>query len=355
MHGGSRTGRARASSRTSRRTSSEPNVLAELIIAGFEPGRDPAAHLTRAPRAPRGGDARTGSRSSSACPPGFTATSRTPPRRAPSSRSSAARAARPGRTCRRLLRARALVPWTKAAKSASSSGELAKGPGRRRVRPAPQISGKISRGAVRGRPIRDPRSGRRPRPPVDPVPAIARPLARLAGLSGSTSMPLTRGQPRSARTLRLLLRGVGAGRLDRRQPAQVARRVDGLLHASGHVCGDVFRSRLLPPYRPRVHVPGRVAEEVASPSSEFTQVGSAAVSAPRDEPGASPLRPVLRPQRAGRMPDRRARAARSAVRGVGGALDSAWEVWVLRGRSSCGLLPGTRARTSRPRGAAASA
>ena len=54
---GSRTGRARASSRTSRPTGSEPAILGRAPDRRPQPGRDPLAHVARAAGA-RGGDAR---------------------------------------------------------------------------------------------------------------------------------------------------------------------------------------------------------------------------------------------------------------------------------------------------------
>ena len=238
-------------------TGSEPGVLAELLIAGAQPGRDPLAHLARAAGA-RGGDARLAR--AAARPPGrsCTGTSRTRPRPAPSSPSPPR--GRPRRTdawsCAPSMRTR---PSDKAARLLEL--ELRKVPVDDEFRLRPERPRPRRRLRCR-RDDRDDvvgcsRSGARDRRRCERRGSVAPRRRRVCRARG--------GLPGASRPLRRL----GACRLHRRQPAQVARRPDGLLRRSGRVgrtpSGDAFS--LVPEYL-RVGRGGRKPERVHDPYSD---------------------------------------------------------------------------------------
>ena len=151
---------------------------------------------------------------------------------------AAARHAKPGARSSSAPSTRTPRSRRPAACSSSSSG-----PGGRRVSAPPRRARPVGRLCRRGHGRDD----------VDelgrPGPAVAAACEREG--SGCTSTPPTPARPRSARASRRLRR-LGARRLGRRQPAQVAAHADGLLGALDAPAGR-------PPRRlqPRARVPAR--------------------------------------------------------------------------------------------------
>ena len=178
------------------------------------------------------------------------------------------------------------------------------------------------------------RSGRPARPRSIPVPEIAERCAAAgawlhvdaayAGLGGD--LP---GAPPS-------LRRLGARGLDRRQPAQVARRPDGLLGAldaaSGRLPARVQPRPRVPAVARRRREPQRGLDPARPPFPRAQAVGGSALLRPLGAPGADP----------------RARAPRRALRELGARRAG------LGGRRSAALLarllPAGRARTRRTSG-----
>ena len=226
-------------------------------------------------------------------PAGCTGTSRTRRRRARWSRSPSRARPAPGR--------RVVVCSEHAHSSVDKAAKLLEL--ELRKAPSTTTSACVRIGSSSTTPARSSRrSERRPRPRSIPVPRS--PTAARRRASGSTSTRPTRAPPRSVPSSRPLRR-LGARRLDRRQPAQVARSADGLLDAL-----DAASRRVPRHLQPRARVParrrgGREPERVhAGARSSLPRaqaVGRAALLRTVGSAGADP----------------RARSARRALRGVG--------------------------------------
>ena len=210
-------------------------------------------------------------------PPGgpSSATSRTRRRRPRWPRSPPRGQRRAGRRDGRRLGARALVDREGLP---AARARAAQGAGRRRVPPPRRRSSTSAAPARWSR-----RSGRRRRRSVDPVPAIADALRRGRCLAARRRGVRRRGGrlPRAARPVRRL----GAGRLDRRQPAQVAGDADGLLGAVDAPGRGLPRAfSLVPEYlrSPRRRVqPERGLGAARPPLPSAEAVGGAALLRPR--------------------------------------------------------------------------